>query len=138
MFSKLNKIVRFTFIMVMDTKFLGYSLVGVLNTGITLGIMFLLMSLNVNYLISNSIGYVVGAINSFFFNKRFVFKSKSVRIDQFLKFIFMMLACYFIQYAFLFFFVEFLRISEYLSQVLANGLYSILFYVSCKYIVFDI
>ena len=50
-----------------DSTFIRYSLVGLLNTGITLGTVFLLMFLNVHYLIANGVGYLAGALNSFYF-----------------------------------------------------------------------
>jgi len=57
-------------------KFFKYCIVGAMNTGITMVMIFLCKSmLGFNPYVSNIIGYVCGLINSFLWNKRWVFKS---------------------------------------------------------------
>lgn len=57
-------------------QFLRYLIVGVMNTMVTLIVIFLCKSLlGINMWVSNAIGYVAGLINSFVWNKTWVFHS---------------------------------------------------------------
>lgn len=68
-------------------QFLKFSLVGVLNTLITIISYNILIFLGLNYQLSNVIGYALGTINSYFFNKSWVFSSKENSYKLFTKFI---------------------------------------------------
>lgn len=58
-------------------QFIKYGLVGCINTAITLGVIFLCKSLlGINEYVANILGYTAGLINSFIWNKTWVFKSK--------------------------------------------------------------
>lgn len=58
-------------------QLIKYALVGCMNTLITLGLIFVCKSLlGVNEYLSNAIGYVAGLINSFLWNKNWVFHSR--------------------------------------------------------------
>ena len=53
-----------------------YLLVGVMNTLITLVVIFVCkIYLHVNPYVSNALGYLAGLINSFLWNRRWVFRS---------------------------------------------------------------
>lgn len=68
-------------------QFIKYILVGCLNTAITLGVIFLCKSLlNVNPYVSNALGYIAGLINSFIWNKNWVFKSQKGYSREAIKF----------------------------------------------------
>lgn len=57
-------------------QFARYLVVGVMNTLVTLGVIFVLKSVaGVNPWVSNAAGYVAGVINSFIWNRRWVFRS---------------------------------------------------------------
>ena len=57
-------------------QFIRYLLVGVINTLVTLIVIYVCKSiLDINQWVSNAIGYVAGLINSFIWNKNWVFKS---------------------------------------------------------------
>ena len=58
-------------------QFLRYLIVGVMNTLVTLVVIYLCKSQwGVNQWVSNGIGYVAGLINSFVWNKLWVFNSR--------------------------------------------------------------
>ena len=58
-------------------QFLKYGFVGCINTAITLGVIFMCKSLlGINEYVANILGYTAGLINSFIWNKTWVFKSK--------------------------------------------------------------
>ena len=59
-------------------QLLKYAVIGVLNTLITLATFYLLNTrLGLSYGISNVTGYVLGVINSFLWNRNWVFKTKN-------------------------------------------------------------
>lgn len=80
-------------------QLLKYAVVGVMNTILTLVVIFVCKSLlNVNPYVSNAIGYVAGLINSFMWNRTWVFHAKTGRIHrQALYFLGGFALCYLIQ-----------------------------------------
>ena len=81
-----------------SVQFLKYIMVGCLNTGITLGVILGCKSLlGINPYISNAIGYIAGLINSFIWNKNWVFKSQKGYTREALKFAIGFGLCYGLQ-----------------------------------------
>lgn len=79
-------------------QFVKYCTVGVLNTLITLAVIYLCKSfLDLNLYLSNAIGYIAGLANSFIFNKNWVFHSKGRYRREAAVFIMGFLVCYAIQ-----------------------------------------
>ncbi|MDR0505892.1 MAG: GtrA family protein [Dysgonamonadaceae bacterium] len=93
----------------MNRKFffeaLKYGIIGVFNTLLTAIIIWLMMHLVFRQQqgndasaevvsISNIVGYVAGLINSFIWNRKWTFKSKSAWKRDFMRFIFAFLICY--------------------------------------------
>ena len=79
-------------------QLIKYALVGCLNTGITLFVIFVCKSLlDLNPYIANVLGYTAGLINSFFWNKTWVFKSKNGYSKEAIKFVVGFGVCYSIQ-----------------------------------------
>ena len=75
-----------------------YLVVGVINTSVTLVVIFLCKSIFcLNPWLSNAIGYVVGLVNSFVWNKAWVFRSKRRSVAEAVKFVVGFLVCYGIQ-----------------------------------------
>lgn len=76
------------------SQLLKFAAVGASNTIITFGICQLLLQFNLHYVLSYTIGFIAGMVNSFLLNKRFVFKlsnnSKKENIITFIK----MCICY--------------------------------------------
>ncbi|WP_243821198.1 GtrA family protein [Bacillus thuringiensis] len=68
-------------------KFLKFSLVGILNTLITMISYIALVSISINYLIANCFAYLIGVINSYYWNKNWVFEFKNKKVSLFLKFL---------------------------------------------------
>jgi len=80
------------------TQIVKYGAVGVLNTFLTLFVIFLCKSvMGVNEYVSNAIGYTMGFINSFMCNKTWVFHSKGGYVGEGVKFCIGFLVCYGIQ-----------------------------------------
>lgn len=81
-------------------QFAKYCAVGVLNTAVTLGVIFVCKSvLGVNPYVSNMLGYVAGIINSFVWNKVWVFRSHSSYRAEGLRFAVGFGICYAMQFA---------------------------------------
>ena len=80
-------------------QFIKYCLVGVLNTLVTFGVIYLCKSLlEMNLYVSNALGYICGVINSFLCNKQWVFHSKGSYRREALKFLVGFGVCYALQF----------------------------------------
>lgn len=80
-------------------QFIRYAIVGVMNTLLTLIVIYICKSyLEINPYVSNAVGYAAGLINSFLWNRTWVFRAKDGKIHkQALKFILGFAICYLIQ-----------------------------------------
>jgi putative flippase GtrA len=67
--------------------FLKFGTVGFFNTLITLGSYTLFIYIGINYLAANVLGYSLGVLNSFYWNKKWVFQDQTKKASVFLKFI---------------------------------------------------
>ena len=91
MIDKIKKYVDITTI-----KFL---IVGVINTIVGTGLMFILYNIfSVNYWISSASNYVVGSIVSYFLNKYFTFRNKEKSWKQIGLFVLNITVCYLLAY----------------------------------------
>lgn len=82
-----------------DSSVLKFLLVGILNTLIGCGTMFLLYNLaGCSYWISSAANYMVGSIISFFLNKHFTFENHERSWKQVAKFALNVIVCYIIAY----------------------------------------
>lgn len=80
------------------TQFLKYAVVGVMNTMVTLIVIFVCKSLlGVPEILSNALGYIAGVINSFMWNKTWVFRSKKSFRREAVKFAIGFGLCYLLQ-----------------------------------------
>ena len=83
----------------LDKKLIKFLIVGVINTLVGSGLMFLLYNLlGVSYWISSASNYIVGGIVSYFLNKYFTFQNKEKSLKQIFLFIINLAVCYFIAY----------------------------------------
>lgn len=79
-------------------KFIKYCMVGVLNTLVCLGVIYMCKSiLGINPYVCNILGYTAGVINSFLCNKSFVFHSKGSISREAMKFLVGFAVCYLLQ-----------------------------------------
>lgn len=68
-------------------QIIKYGLVGAMNTCLTLGVIALCKSiLGISPMLSNTIGYIIGLINSFLWNKKWVFNSSKGYTREAIKF----------------------------------------------------
>src|SRR5437763_3238355 len=71
----------------MIEKFLKFGVVGIINTLFTIGFYTLFIYLGMNYIIANILSYFIGMLNSFIWNKKWVFQVQSGNISIFVKFV---------------------------------------------------
>ena len=118
-------------------QFVKFGLVGILNTIITISIIFVFMKLlNISYIISNVVGYLFGFINSFILNKIWTFASKkSIGRESFL-FVVIFVVCYSLQLILLIILKEKLQIKPEYAQIISIIFYSILNFSGNKFITF--
>ena len=109
-------------------KFLA---VGVLNTIIGAGTMFLLYNLaHASYWLSSAANYVVGGIVSFFLNKYFTFESKERSWSQVWKFVLNVTVCYIMGYG------QTLKVQENVAMLVGMCLYTGFYYLGQKLFAF--
>ena len=82
-----------------DITTIKFLIVGVVNTLVGTGLMFILYNVfSVNYWISSASNYIVGSIVSYFLNKYFTFQNKEKSWRQILSFVVNITICYLIAY----------------------------------------
>lgn len=80
-------------------QLIRYGAVGVMNTLLTLAVIYILKSIaGVNLWVSNAVGYVAGFVNSFIWNKMWVFRSHRNFLMESLMFGIGFLICYGLQF----------------------------------------
>ncbi|MEI8084630.1 MAG: GtrA family protein [Paludibacter sp.] len=108
-------------------QFAKFGIVGISNTLLTaITIWILLKQLHFSDYLSNMIGYAIGVINSFVWNRKWTFESKTKVSDTIYKFIGIFGVCYLIQLGNLYLLLHFTNIDAYLSQLLSIVVYTIL------------
>ena len=116
-----------------------YLLVGVLNTIVGFGLIFLLMYFGYSPELANIIGYAVGICFSFVMNKIFTFKSKqtskTANLKEFAKFVSSMLIAWSLNFITLKICLK-MGVNAYLAQLISGGIYTITGYLLSKIWVF--
>jgi putative flippase GtrA len=111
--------------------------VGLLNTCITLGIIYVLMSIGVDYLVANFVGYVLGLVNSFVWNKLWIFKVQNgALLREIILFLAVFGVCYALQMGALVGFVKIMGVPKSLAQCGAMVIYTGLNFVLNKLVIF--
>ena len=59
------------------SQFIKFGIVGVSNTVVHLGVYYALLFIGVHYILCNAIAFCIAVLNSFFWNRNFVFKKKT-------------------------------------------------------------
>lgn len=128
---------------IIDIKLLKFLLVGVVNTLVGAGIMFLLYNaFHCDYWFSSACNYIAGGICSFFLNKYFTFKNTKKSFKQVFLFILNLLICYFISYIAAKWIIYHIFVNksetfkDNFSMLVGMCLYTVLNYISQRFIVF--
>jgi len=118
-------------------QFFRFCVVGVSNTLLTLVVVwFLLIKLHFSDYSSNILGYIVGLINSFFWNRKWTFKNHLKVSATVFKFIVIFGISYLFQLANLYLLLHFSNINPYICQILSIFVYTILNFILNKFYTF--
>jgi len=118
-----------------SARLVRYAISGGLNTAVGFGIIFALMALGVSAVLANIIGYTVGFIQSFFFSKKFVFRSDGRMASEGLRYLYMFLICFLLNLAVLKILLAY-EVKPLLAQLAAACTYSGFMYVLSAWLVF--
>lgn len=123
--------------LIRSNTFIKFCLIGVVNGVVGFSVILsLIYLLNVNYLVSNLLGYICGLITSFLLNKYVNFRSEgNVRVELPI-FIGSFLIAYSINALVLYSMVELLLQPKIIGLVVASATYTVLFYLSSRFFVF--
>lgn len=131
----------------MKYSFVRFIMVGVVNTVVGLSVMYLLLHLlGQSYWIATFVGNSIGAFVSFILNRNFTFKSQNSMSKSAVRFVIVILCCYFLSYEMgRRFVVDILKNNDFipkniqtdLSVLVGTCLYTLLNYFGQKLFVFS-
>jgi putative flippase GtrA len=101
-------------------QLMKFGIVGVANTLITIISYNALVYLGLNYMVSNVVGYALGVLNSFYWNKNWVFKAGPEQKHVFSKFVVVNLITLGVNTLILFGLVELMKIRSFPAQFAAT------------------
>jgi len=102
-------------------QFVKFGAVGILNTLITIGAYSLLVYFELNYIIANIMGYTLGVLNSYYWNKNWVFEAEQTQKHIFTKFVVVNLITLSLNTFILYVLVDDMDFNPFLSQIVATG-----------------
>ncbi len=116
-----------------------YGIVGVLNTLLTLVVIWLMRAvLGTPLVIANATGYIAGFINSFILNRSWTFKAHDDWKKEFVKFLIAFLICYVIQLGFLLLLEKYTDLKESYTTLLGMVVYTGINFLLNKYFTFKV
>ena len=118
-------------------SFRRYLVVGLLNTSITLSIIYSVKwFLDFGDVPSNLIGYIVGLIFSFFLNNKWTFRSNKYSHFIYIKFALIFILAYFSNLLVVIICIDFIGLDSYFSHALGVPAYTVDGYLGNRYYVF--
>ncbi|PFB61279.1 GtrA family protein [Bacillus cereus] len=113
-------------------KLLKFGLVGIFNTLITIISFWILLRFGMNYLVANTIAYLIGVANSYYWNKNWVFKPNNKGTSMFFKFLTVNLIVLAFNTLCLFILVDKLALNALIAQIFAIGVGMVINFVLNK------
>jgi len=107
--------------------------VGILNTIVGYGAYFILLYLNIYYMLALIIMYVIGVAHSFIWNKKWTFRSMGSTRNEGIKFVSVYCIAFLINLIILALFVEGLKLNPQIGQVFALGIVTLISFFGHKY-----
>ncbi|MBR6133648.1 MAG: GtrA family protein [Bacilli bacterium] len=131
----MNNLINKIKLLLNNTK-IRFLIVGCLNTIVGYSIYAILIYLNINYLIANTISTIIGIIHSYIWNRLFTFKSNNNIKKEILKFI----SVYFISYVLgllnLYILVNILNTNKYIAGIINIFITTIISWFGHRYFSF--
>lgn len=100
-------------------QFFKFSLVGISNTIVGLGVYYILLWLGMHYMLANFIGWAVGVANAFFWNNKYVFKNENTWWKALSRTYVSYGVSFLVGAILLYVLVDFLGVGKYLAPILA-------------------
>jgi len=114
-----------------------YGTVGVINTLLTLAIIWLMRNVfHTSLVVANATGYVLGFLNSFLLNRSWTFKSFNNWKKEFLKFLIAFAICYLIQLGVVLLLEKYTGLKEAYNVLIGMAVYTALNFLVNKYFTF--
>ncbi|WP_404429493.1 GtrA family protein [Sutcliffiella horikoshii] len=102
-------------------RFLKFGTVGVFNTLITFASFTFFFFIGINYLAANVMGYILGMLNSYYWNKKWVFQDKRKKASIFYKFVVVNMVTLGIHTFLLFLLVDYAGLQPIFANLFATG-----------------
>lgn len=103
-------------------QFVKFGVVGISNTAISYGVYVVLVALGVSYLLANGIAFVASVLNSFFWNRRYVFSDNAGEIAWYVvlikTFVAYSVTGIFLSSILLFFWIDVSGVSSYIAPLI--------------------
>lgn len=105
-------------------QFIKFGAVGLSNTFISLAIYYLLVFLGCNYIVANTVGFIVSVLNAYYWNNKYVFKSdkevveKKSKVKKLAKVYISYGITFLLSTALLYVMVDILHISEFIAPII--------------------
>ncbi len=101
-------------------QFVKFGLVGISNTIISLVIYYILVYLNVHYIIANALGFAISVVNAYYWNSKYVFldRSKQQHSKSFIKSFLSYFSTFLLGTALLFLMVNYFGISDKIAPII--------------------
>ncbi len=110
--------------------------VGVINTLLSLLVIFgLKYFYSMSDFYANFIGYIVGLVCSFILNRKWTFNHSGSLLNAIVKFLLVFIVAYSINIMFVLALIK-LNVNSYFSHIMGIPVYTIIFYLGSKFIVF--
>lgn len=121
---------------IVDRNLLNYLAIGVINTSVGFGLIFLLMYINIVPEVANFMGYLTGFLVSFHLNKKYNFRSQGALLKEIKKFAIAMAIAYLINLFVLIIELRIFNVNKYYAQIIASAFYVVTGYLLSKFWVF--
>ncbi|MGD6778562.1 GtrA family protein [Sutcliffiella horikoshii] len=102
-------------------RFLKFGTVGVFNTMITFASFTLFFYIGINYLAANVMGYILGMLNSYYWNKKWVFQDERNKASVFYKFVVVNIVTLGVHTLLLFLLVDYAELQPIIANLFATG-----------------
>ena len=115
-------------------QFLSYNVIGLVNTFLGFSIIYGLMCMGVSPVVSNAIGYAIGATVSYFLNVQYTFKMDKHSPMLAVKFFMVLGFSYLFNFIVLYSLLDVLN--AYIAQLVSALVYTLCAFILLKYFVF--
>ncbi len=115
-YSSYNKDMKKLFLKLL--QFIRFGIVGLINTGVSLLIYYVLVYFGIPYLISTITGYVISSIIGYILNRVWVFKAKNKVKESLIKYFFVYITALLLNVIFMYLFVDLISISDKIAPLL--------------------